>query len=136
MLWREAPVFAKALFQIDSAKTPERCIPGRALSLPFIRAAWNIPAFYNLLEKAVREKALPMGTRQIPSPYGGRPVGILEVAQDLQGLCALCGRCGHETVLRLAYCAVITLAYNVVSLLAYYVEYKLAFSAAGHSRSY
>ena len=66
LLRREAPVLAKALFQIDSAKTPERCIPSRALSLHLIRAARDVPALDDRLQKAVRNEALAVGPRQIP----------------------------------------------------------------------
>ncbi len=60
---REAPLRAKALFQIRRAKAPERCIPGRALALHRVRSAQDIPAFYDLLEKAIGQEALPVRTR-------------------------------------------------------------------------
>ena len=96
----------KALFQIDSAKTPERCIPGRALALDFVRAAGNIPAFYDFLQKAVRQKALAMGARQIPGANGGRSLGGLELPQDFERLCEFFRRRGHERFLWCVCCRV------------------------------
>ena len=93
---RETPLRPETFFQIDSAKAPERRIPGRALALHFVRAARDIPAFYDLLEKAIGQKALPVRARQVPCPDGGCAIGSLELPQDFQGLCEFFGRCGHR----------------------------------------
>src|SRR5512146_818475 len=83
---RKTPGIPKAFLQICSAKSPEGCIPRRALAGIFFGAARNIPALDDPTQKTVGDQALTMGARQILSANSGFAASLLELAQNFQRL--------------------------------------------------
>jgi len=78
------------------------------------RGSLEILAFYDLLEKAIDQKALPVRARQVPCADGGCAASSLELLQNFQRLCEFFRRCGHRRLLRLAFRDVHQLAYYLV----------------------
>src|SRR5438309_11687910 len=93
---RKTPSRGKPLFQIGGAETPERGIPGSALALNLVRTARNVPAFYDFLQKAIRNKAITVRTREVLGANGTCSLRGLELPQDFERLCEFFRRRSHE----------------------------------------
>src|SRR6266567_9053381 len=93
---RKTPSRGKTLFQIGGAETPERGIPSSALALNLVRAARNVPAFYDFLQKTICKKALTVRTREVLGANGTCSLRGLELPQDLERLCEFFRRRSHE----------------------------------------
>src|ERR1700722_5849784 len=131
----KAPATAETRFQIRAAEAPERCVPARAVTLHFVRAAWDIPALDDFLQETVAQEALPVRARQIARPDRPRPFRGLEIPQDFEGLREFFRGSGHgrlssgfvfilsDCVAPYLYdCAVLLLSYYVVPVLSSCVE--------------
>ena len=115
LLRRQTPVRTKTILKIGGGKKPKRRVPSRAFPGGFVSAGRDIPALHDLLQKAVFDKALPLGAGQISGPYGNN-AAFLKALQCLKRFHEFfCRFCHDLSSLRLAFISL--LSFIIISLL-------------------